>query len=1060
MSREPETSTTTFSGVPAPRPDPAELVREVSDAVAEGHEDTARLLIDNLAKWAGAGFVSAASSALAEWTGSVLDRMPPRVRAAVWSARGAFRLRTGEPEAAVDACTTAYELDPSPALLINLAVAARAARGTEAALGILQEGMRLWPDDLEVQAHTALAALDNDDHDLAETLSRSVLAVDEDQPEALTVQARLLLLAGEHDQAVAVARRIVPTKPSTGRAVIAIAFSETARLDDDPGLVEAVLADPPSDVSLLVQFSSLLFDDERFEDALPLLDKAFELAPHHPEVAIGRGCTNRYLNEYDKAAADFERLARIPDGYTSLANAFLGEVALARDDLNEALRLFGEVPEDEAPDWMWRWLGQVETQLGHDQEAISAYERALTSDPYDVNVMLELADVLFEHDPPRAEQLVREAIDLDPELAPGHARLGEVLRRGDRLAESLVAFDRALELTPEYSWALASKAQSLVALDRVAEGVDHLRRAVLLSPTTAWIVEELVATLEKHDPEHADEVLKQLQREVLEAEDDILALCTGRAGLARRRRRFPEADRLYARARRLSPRDTALIHDHVIVLQELGRSDDAIALLDERPDLLDQDENLRLLRIEVLWRVERLDDVREELLQLTSQDTPPPGALAALADIYRTDGDRLKARELVGQVLREEPDNAYGLATLGACELQDDQIESAREHLRRAVELDHTYPFAWWQLMTLETENGTESEVESLVARIAEVEPQDRDLYVIRAYGQYALGDYRSATLTAEECLAELGGQDPQVLTWRGWAQLAAGHKQRAVRSFLSASVAPRTRTDKYDIVQGLLSADGWEEAVALVARAVRDDDPFAITMCALVWAHAGAWEAASSHALLALPALEHDPDRLDVVPRSLRLAGDTGRALTVIQEARLIWPAHTYLAVQHAEALLAEHRATEAKAEYAKIAERLRRRVHLSPEGLNLLGWCLLRTGSYHEAGELFLRALSTAPIAAPILGSLIVLSVQENDPQQAGALLNRAREEFARISPATSRGVIAGMIYDLGTLELGPEGQDHAARIADSLRRDQAALDDVLDRTSQSLPMTPHQE
>lgn len=1053
VSREPETSTTTFSGVPASRSGPADLLKEVSDAVAGGHEDTALLLIEETR------FATAAASAMSEWPDSVLDSMPPVVRAAVWSARGAFRLHEYEPEAAVQAYATAYELDPSPPRLIDLAVATRAAFGTEAALETLQEGMLRWPDDLEVRAHAALAALDDDQFDLAERLYCSVLDVDENQPEALTVYARLLLLADDYNEAVAVGRRIVAAKPSTGRAVIAIAFSNTGHLDDDPGLVEAVLADPPPDVRLLVEFSRLLFGESRFAHALPLLDKAFELAPDDPEVSMGRGQTRYELGEYDDAVADFERLVRMP-GYADVATAFRGAVAGTRGDLDEALRLFGEVPEDEAPDWMWRSLGQVEAALGHDQEAISAYERALTSDPHDLEAMLELSDVLLEHDMPRAERLIREAIDLEPELAAGHARLGEVLRRGDRFAESLAAFDRALEFIPEYSYALASKAQSLVALHRVREGVDHLRRAVLLQPSTQWIVDELVATLEEHDPEHADDVLKQVQREVLEDEGGVLALCVGRAGLAQRRRRFPEADRLYARARTLSPDDTTLIHNHVTVLQELGRTDDAIALLDERPDLLDQDENLRLLRIGVLWRVDRLDEVREDLLQLTAQGTSSPSALAALADVYRTDGDRQKARELIDQVLRREPGNASGLASLGACELQDDEIESAREHLRRAIELDPAYPFAWWQLMTLEADNGTEAEIESLIARIAEIAPQDQDLYVIRAYGQYVVGDYRGAVQTTEDCLTELGGQDPSVLMWRGWAQLAAGHKQRAVRSFLSASVAPRARKDSFDAVQGLLAADGWDEAVGVVARATRDDDPFATPMCTLIWAHAGAWEAASSHALLALPLLERDLDRLYVVPRSLRLAGHTSKALSVLQEARLIWPANIDLAVQHAETLLAEHRGTEAKAEYVKIAERLRRKIHLSPDGLGLLGWCLLRIGQYNDAGALFLRALSTAPIAAPILGSLIVLSVQENDPQQAGALLGRARDEFARVSPATRRGVIAGMIYDLGTLELDREGQDHAARIADSLRRDQAALDDVLHRTSQSLPMTPHQE
>lgn len=1063
VSREPESSAVAVSV--AAGPDLTALVKDVRDAAAEGRDEDARELVDelarpDLARWTPGGFAGSATSQLREWTGPVLDGEPPLVRAAVWLARGAVRLHENEPDAAVEAYERAFELAPAPSSLIGLTIATRAAHGTEAALRLLQDGMVRWPDDLEIRAHAALAALDNEDTGLADDLYRSVLEADEEQPEALTVLARLLLLTDDYDEAIEVARFIVPAKPSTGRAVIAIALSSTGRLDEDPGLVEAVLADPPPDVWLLLEFGRLLFNEVRFDKALPLLDRAFELAPGDPEVLLGRGWTKYHLEDYDGAAADLDRLALLPEGDTGIASALRGELAYARGDLDEALRLFLEVPEEEAPDWLWQSLGLVQAGLGNFGESIAAFERALVADPDDVGVLLQLSDVLLEEDLPRAEQLVREAIQRDDTIASGHARLGEVLRRADRFAESLVEFDRALELVPEYSWALASKGQALVALDRVREGVDHLRQAVLLAPRTEWIVNELVGTIEEHDPVYADDVLGEVQPVVADAGGDVLPFWAGRASLALRHRRFPEADRLFARARRLSPDDTNLIYNHVTVLQELGRTDDAIALLDERPDLLRQDDNLRLLRVGVLWRVNRLDEVREELLQLTAEGSPDPSTLAALADVYRTDGDRQKARELIDQVLSEEPDNASGLASLGACELQDDEIDAAREHLRRAVELDPAYPFAWWQLMALEADNGTEPEIESLLARIAAIEPQDLDLYVVRAYGQYALGDYRGAVLTIEDCMAELGSQEAVVLMWRGWAELAAGHRQRAVRSFLSASVAPRAVTDSFDIVQGLLSADGWDEAVQLVARATRENDPYAAAMCAVLWAHAGAWEAASSHALLGLAKLQRDPDRLHVVPRSLRLAGHTSQALTVIEEARLTWPTHPDLAVQHAEALLAEHRAAEAEQEYVKIAQRLRRRVHLGPEWLSLLGWCEMRTGRYDEAGALFLQALSTAPVAAPILGNLIVLSVQENDPHQAGALLNRARDDFARVSPATRRGVIASMIYDLGTLTLDAEGQDHAARIADSLRRDQAVLDDVLHRTSQTVPLSPHQD
>ncbi len=58
---------------------------------------------------------------------------------------------------------------------------------------------------------------------------------------------------------------------------------------------------------------------------------------------------------------------------------------------------------------------------------------------------------LKEKDYPKAVELTREAIRLDPKYADAHDRLGDALLKSGQFAEAVAAFDRFLELKPKFA---------------------------------------------------------------------------------------------------------------------------------------------------------------------------------------------------------------------------------------------------------------------------------------------------------------------------------------------------------------------------------------------------------------------------------------------------------------------------------------------------------------------------------------------------------------------------------------------------------------------------------
>ena len=230
-------------------------------------------------------------------------------------------------------------------------------------------------------------------------------------------------------------------------------------------------------------------------------------------------------NETDSAQQGYLR-------HRSLAQEGRLEEAIAELEAVLALR-----PESQDLQNEYGWLLQ---RVNRHEEAVSAFDRALTEDPADVHSHLARASSLMALERwTEAEAGCRRAIRHEPRHWGAWQNLGLVLAQLERLDEAIDAFRAALAITPS-SNSSACLSYVLESLDRFSEAEDVLREAVRVDPSNPLLLSKLIHVLLEQD-------------------------------------RTSEARDLLATADPRVAENPAMIGASVHVLLELGRKDEALA---------------------------------------------------------------------------------------------------------------------------------------------------------------------------------------------------------------------------------------------------------------------------------------------------------------------------------------------------------------------------------------------------------------------------------------------------------------------------------------------------
>ena len=164
-----------------------------------------------------------------------------------------------------------------------------------------------------------------------------------------------------------------------------------------------------------------------------------------------------------------------------------GDQAYQNSNYEEALTAYEEaLTNDPLSVETWSGKGATLLHLGYIEEALLAYDQALSLHPNDPDLWNSRAHVLHElHRYDEEMFCYDQALALDPKYVFAWSGRGITLAEQNRLEEALLAFDRALVLDATQGVIWQAMSDALYSLRRYEDAILAINRALDLEPNNA-----------------------------------------------------------------------------------------------------------------------------------------------------------------------------------------------------------------------------------------------------------------------------------------------------------------------------------------------------------------------------------------------------------------------------------------------------------------------------------------------------------------------------------------------------------------------------------------------
>ena len=185
-------------------------------------------------------------------------------------------------------------------------------------------------------------------------------------------------------------------------------------------------------------------ENERFQEAVPLLEEVLQQEPHAVAAYLQLGRAYVALKEYQKAIAPLQHVVEMtPDN--SLARYELGCALVKTGQWNEAAPQFeAAVSQMDSSSMMHFYLALVYERTSRSDQALSEFQNALRRDPENFPANLMLGRMFVKHEKPadalpylqKAATLRPDATDPHQFMADAYTQLGKQASASRELSEA------------------------------------------------------------------------------------------------------------------------------------------------------------------------------------------------------------------------------------------------------------------------------------------------------------------------------------------------------------------------------------------------------------------------------------------------------------------------------------------------------------------------------------------------------------------------------------------------------------------------------------------------
>ena len=680
---------------------------------------------------------------------------------------------------------------------------------------------------------------------------------------------RILLAAGQIDEALLRAERVLEAEPDSadGRALRGAVYLRRNRLSDARTEAEAALKKDGVNAGAISVLVGIYQKENRNKEAIELLEKSVAGSPSASAlrlllIEMYRRTKNidaiksvyadlfkldpknhghridlaKLLIGFDKKA-DAEQVLRdgvAEDPTNNRPKLILIDFLANQRSLGDAERTLKDLIDKSPENNMLRFgLAQLyakHKKSGEAEQVLRNIADTSESNPEVIRAKTALARLrLVAGDVPKAEALVEEVLSTDKSNGDALTTRGQIHLQKNQLNEAIADLRRVLRDNPDSAQALALVADAHLRADEIDLAAQSLRQLLTVSPTN-------------------DAARLRLARLYVQQRNYDTALALTDQALSRK----PSSEEALR-----------LRSDILIAQRKLGP---ALATAEKLRDVADDKPQGHIS----VARVHQAEGRHVEALAAFDKALSlEPTSTAALTGIIRSHLLMKQVDEAVARlkaVIKKAPDNVYAHNLLGEVYATDKAVENAKKAFTRATELRDTWTLPYVNLSRLILAQDKPKEAIVVLQKGLKASPKDATLLFTLATAQQAAKDYDAAIATYSAMLAENPKMD---VAANNMAALVADHRYEDAEALEKAlAVAQRFQTSEnpfyLDTLGWLLYRKGdYSLAVVTLKRAVDElpDHPYLNFHLGMAYYKSGQTEQAKPHLEKAVAQVERYPE-------------------------------------------------------------------------------------------------------------------------------------------------------------------------------------------------------
>lgn len=498
------------------------------------------------------------------------------------------------------------------------------------------------------------------------------------------------------------------------------------------------------------------------------------------------------------------------------------------------------------------------TELGRLDEAIAAYDRAIT---------------------------------LKPDLSWAWARKGRTLRLLRRYDEALTCYDQALKLQPRYAWAWRGKGMVLEMSGDLAQALECYQKAATFDPIDIWNwynqadmlgalnrIPEAIEALEsalRIDPSHANSWAKlgQLQRqsrdligarksfeEALRLNPRLAWAHNGYGQVLRAMGASQEALLAFKRAARHQPGEVVYWNNLTETLLDLDQHDEALKSAQQGVRIAPDDANAWAKLGQALRYLNRLDEALDAYERSVGLQSDFAWAINGMGIVMEQLGQFEDALNAYIRAAALSGHNASSLYNIGNALALLGRYDEALETLNAALAINPDYPRALARIGSIQRSRGNIPEALAAYQRATQVDVGYAWAWHEMGLAYEAAGDLQAA-LDAHQHASAASPEDPIYLSTQADVLIDLGESNAAL-TVLDQALKLDTRSTRLWTKYGsaLRSMKRYTDALHAFNHAVECDPHYA-------WGWSGRG--------LTLMGLGRHEEALDSYRRALEIAPD-----------------------------------------------------------------------------------------------------------------------------------------------------------------------------------------